>query len=747
MASPVQCPTSLRDALLGGLRRDYGFEAFRPGQLEVLEATLAGRDVLAVLPTGAGKSLCYQLASRFLPRLTVVVSPLIALMKDQVDKMQARGDLGGTHLCSALSPAERRERLAEIYSGRYRLVYVSPEALRNRVLLESLAARGVSLLVIDEAHCISSWGHDFRPDYLALSEARASLGGPAVLAMTATATVRVQHDIVQSLGLVEAARVVLPFDRPGLELGVLHCHGANEKRSALRRLLAEAGGAAIVYTGRRQRAETLAAAVVTWGYRAAAYHAGLEPETRARVQDAFMQGGLDVVVATSAFGMGVDKPDIRLIVEETMPSAPEAFYQEAGRAGRDGKPARAVLLFDARDRAFHEMLQERDALSPELLRRIGEAMLGHPSGRHLLIPPGAVESATGASETQVRVAFSLLERLGFVKRLPDCGAWVFLPLQGAEALETLTSKAMEWIERYRQEQKGKLDAMVGIALSGSCRRRAIRTYFGERDVPESCGSCDMCRGESKPLVSSAAESGEEGLDVRDVLSFVAGLPEALGRRGLIQALRSPQAPQAQMRTRGVRALVNRLIEADLLQIYYRADDRRCSYPLLRLSAKADALLDGGRPVRVRLEPAAGRPLGRRSKPRPGSDPQAGAEVRRDAVPQSQPEPRQGSVSQADPEPLEALPAQAGQGPIQMLRCGAFYEFRRHDAETAAALLGLKLGRRGKGGSAYALTGVPLSKGQEAAERLQAQGYSVRFLRKSRTGEAAASWIAEELVPR
>jgi ATP-dependent DNA helicase RecQ len=700
---------SLRAELYAALRQAHGFEAFRPGQFEVLEATLSGRDVLAVLPTGAGKSLCYQLASRFLPGLTVVVSPLIALMKDQVDKMQARGDEGGTHLCSALGPAERHERLGKLQAGRYRLVYVSPEALRNPYLLSALAARGVSLFVIDEAHCISHWGHDFRPDYLALSEARQALGGPRTLAMTATATPRVQRDIVEILGLTDAVRVVLPFDRPGLELAVLHCHGAAEKRSALRRLLAEASGPAIVYVGRRQQAESLASTVAAWGPRAAAYHAGLEPETRAQVQDAFMQDELDVVVATSAFGMGVDKPDIRLIVEYTMPAAPEAFYQEAGRAGRDGRPARAVLLFDARDRAFHEMLQERDALTPGLLRGIGETLLAHRSGPHLLVPPGEIEAATGASETQARVGLSVLERFGLVKRLPDCGVLAFAPLQGREALEALTQQAMEWLGRYRQEQRAKLNAMVGFALSGLCRRLAIRTYFGERNVPASCGACDVCRGERPPLLVSQSESGAEALPVLEVLRFIAGLPARLGHSGLIRALRSEGAPLAWMREAAVRSLLHRLIEAELLQIDYALEDRLGRSPMLRLSARAEEAVDCGWQLRIRLDAS------RASRLRAG---------------------------RARPSVQEPARAEAGL-PIQMLRCGAFYEFRRRDAETAAALLGLRLGRRGKGESGYAVTGVPLRNASAAAERLRAQGHRVQMLCKGSGTDGASIWIIEE----
>jgi ATP-dependent DNA helicase RecQ len=332
----------------GGLRR-LGLAEFRPGQREIIEAVVAGRPTIAVLPTGAGKSLCYQLPATILDGLTVVVSPLIALMKDQVDGLTARG-VAATFVNSTLEPNEREQRLSAAIAGRVRLLYVAPERFRSSGFLTTLRRARVALLAVDEAHCIAEWGHDFRPDYARLGEVVRALRPARLVALTATATPDVQGEIAAQLGMESPAVFVRGFDRPNLAFEVEQAGGDRDKLDRLLRLLRDAdGGTAIVYAATRRKAEDVATALRTARVPARAYHAGLDDDERAAVQEAWSSGKLRVVVATNAFGMGVDKADVRLVVHHELPSSVEAYYQEAGRAGRDGRPARCVLLFNHRD--------------------------------------------------------------------------------------------------------------------------------------------------------------------------------------------------------------------------------------------------------------------------------------------------------------------------------------------------------------------------------------------------------------
>jgi len=346
-------PLSIDDAL-----GRFGLSQFRPGQREIIEAVLAGRPTIAVLPTGAGKSLCYQLPAVALERLAVVVSPLISLMKDQVDALTARG-IPATFINSSIPPDERAERLRAAVRGELRLLYVAPERFRAPGFGETLARAQPALLAVDEAHCMVEWGHDFRPDYARLGEVHAQLGASRLVALTATATPDVRQGIADQLDMNEPAVFVRGFDRANLRLSVVPVQGGDDKLRHVLALLAEAdarGKPAIVYAATRKKAAEVAGALREAGVTARAYHAGLGDDERAEVQEAWMRDDVRVVVATNAFGMGVDKRDVRLVVHHELPGSAEAYYQEAGRAGRDGLPARCVLLFNHADVRLREFL-------------------------------------------------------------------------------------------------------------------------------------------------------------------------------------------------------------------------------------------------------------------------------------------------------------------------------------------------------------------------------------------------------
>ncbi|HEU6452106.1 MAG TPA: ATP-dependent DNA helicase RecQ [Gemmatimonadaceae bacterium] len=335
------------------LRQSFGYDAFRPGQERAVGAVLSGRDTLVILPTGGGKSICYQVPALMLPGLTVVISPLISLMKDQVDALEARG-LPATFINSTLTANEVADRFARAARGEIKLVYLAPERFDVGSAAERLRAMGVSLLAVDEAHCISEWGHDFRPAYLRIRQVRERLGAPPTVALTATATAEVRRDIVRQLALSEPETVITGFDRRNLRYSVVRTRTESDKDLALTQALRESEGLAVVYASTRRAVERITQMLGRRKIRAVGYHAGLDDAHRREVQEAFMREEARVIVATNAFGMGIDKPNVRLVVHHAMPGTLEAYYQEAGRAGRDGLQSECVLLHAFRDRFTHE---------------------------------------------------------------------------------------------------------------------------------------------------------------------------------------------------------------------------------------------------------------------------------------------------------------------------------------------------------------------------------------------------------
>src|SRR3712207_4825584 len=367
----AQATQTINDAL-AALRNHFAFDDFREGQREVISAILEGHDTVVVMPTGGGKSLCYQLPAMMLEGATLVVSPLIALMKDQVDALHAR-ELPATFINSSIDFEEQKARIQGVRRGAFKLVYVAPERFRSNHFVEALRTAQIALFAVDEAHCISTWGHDFRPDYLRLRGALERIGRPQAVALTATATPYVRADIIEQLALNSPRAFVSGFDRPNLSINVTHTQKEREKITRIRALAARhEGGSGIIYSSTRKSVEQVASRLKTAGLSVVAYHAGMEDGARARAQDEFMSGRTQMIVATNAFGMGIDKSDIRFVAHYHLPGSIEAYYQEIGRAGRDGPMSDCELLFNYADKRTQDYFIEGSYPQPELIARTSE---------------------------------------------------------------------------------------------------------------------------------------------------------------------------------------------------------------------------------------------------------------------------------------------------------------------------------------------------------------------------------------
>jgi ATP-dependent DNA helicase RecQ len=464
-------------------RETLGISKLRPGQLQAIEAVVAGRDTLAVMSTGYGKSAIYQLAGGFLDGPTIVVSPLIALQRDQVEAMEEAAPGEAAELNSTISETRREELMGELREGEREFVLLAPEQLAKEEVLEELKAAKPSLLVVDEAHCISEWGHDFRPDYLRLGAFADRLGHPTLLALTATASPPVRREIVERLGMEDPEVFVRGFDRPNLHLAVRRFSEEHGKERALVEAVAEAAKPGIVYIATRKASEELAGALREAGVAAEAYHAGLGSKRRGELQDSFMEDEIEAIVATTAFGMGIDKPNVRFVFHAGLSDSVDSYYQEVGRAGRDGEPAGACVFYRPEDQAIRRFLGGGGGVDGEQLEEVGEAV-----ARARRADPAELAEDVDLSRSKVLEAVGRLEEVGWLK-VSDGGDVVRRKdgpsLDEAIELGSLASEEREEFERSR------LEMMRSYAEHGGCRRDFVLSYFGEEhEAP--CENCDNC---------------------------------------------------------------------------------------------------------------------------------------------------------------------------------------------------------------------------------------------------------------
>ncbi|GAA4927772.1 RecQ family ATP-dependent DNA helicase [Actinoplanes utahensis] len=493
MKLPIYGPRLRRIA-----RNHFGWRSLRPGQFKPMRAVLRRKDALVVLPTGAGKSAIYQIPAVLLPGPTVVVSPLLALQQDQIAALNEHGDpkTRAVRVSSAETPAQQREAIAAIRNGEAEFLFITPEQLSDPERLAEVRALRPGLVAVDEAHCISAWGHDFRPDYLALGDMIKQIGRPPILALTATASPPVREDIIARLRLNKPEIHVSGLDRRNLFLEVAYCPDDNYRWRKLTTMLDQERRPGIIYVATRRAAEELAERLTDAGYPASFYHGGMAAGLREERHQAFSDDKVDIMVATSAFGMGIDKPNIRWVAHVALPDSPDSYFQEIGRAGRDGEPARALLLWRSEDEAIQRFFQGGSPSEEELQELAGELHKGPASKT-------ALQKTTGLGPRKLGQYLNLLEQVGAVR--PGAGHQLTVPAR-APLPAAAAAAALAEYERQQTVVKSRTDMMRAFAQSRQCRTETLLAYFGE-DLRKPCGHCDNCADGTAHEIAAAEAEG------------------------------------------------------------------------------------------------------------------------------------------------------------------------------------------------------------------------------------------------
>ena len=592
---------------LEALKEYFGFDGFLDGQDEVVDKILSGKDGLVVMPTGGGKSLCYQLPALCLRGVTLVVSPLIALMKDQVDALVAKG-LPATMINSTLSLSEQRDRISRMCKGDYKLVYVAPERFKSESFVRALEGIEISLFAVDEAHCLSQWGHDFRPDYMRLGKALERIGKPQCIALTATATAVVRDDIMKVLELRDPFEIISGFARPNLSLMITSVSKHDQKYKRIREIV-KRWKTGIIYCATRKRVEEVAEMLHDWGVSTIGYHGGMSVDMREKTQNVFIRKEADVAVATNAFGMGIDRSDVRFVIHFELPGSVEAYYQEAGRAGRDGEAAMCELLFNYADTRTQEFFIEGVNPSYATICAVYQH-LQNQANHDFEIHETLDQIKTGANVKNgmaVGSALTTLMRHGLVERFDISGSRA----KGTRLLkpDVLTSRI--GIDRAALEEKetrdsSKLTAMVELCYARVCRQQWIMEYFGEADAAP-CGSCDICR--SKFGDDASEGTAAQILLMRKALSGVARMSRKtgakwegrFGRGRIVQMLvgsKSQEVKKNKLDALTTYGILKKLGTAYLNELFHAMHDaglvytQKGEYPLVSITPRGELVMLG-----------------------------------------------------------------------------------------------------------------------------------------------------------